>query len=124
MAIELIKTISLAPINSIKVFRKQNNKVVVDALWRIIPMHVSSGQLSSVSRQDGPGTSYTTNVSARLKNSLGEMPYCIVKIELCSERTLILGTPDIPIKPNENISLSIVNFNINHNSIDGPLELV
>lgn len=124
MAIEIIKSIAFAPVNKVIEFIQQGHSVQSRAYWKTIPMHVASGQLTSMSKQEAAGTAYTTNISVRLKESIGMLEHGIFKVELCSGRTLIVGTPDIPVRANENISLSLTSLSITHNSIDPPLELV
>lgn len=124
-SLSLIKQISFAPIDKVTLFTKTSNDTVrVEASWITIPMYVTSGYLNSSTIQGASGSSYKASLSARLQKRIGVTPYCLIKVELCSGENLIIGTPDIPVRSSENVTLSMVKFDVNHNSIDPPLMLI
>jgi len=126
MAVELIQSLSYAKINEIISFqRNSDGSVLVEVTgWTDIPMNPASGEFSYTSRTDSAGISYTTSVGARLREHIGAIPECILKIILCSGRVLILGTPFVPVRGGESRSLTLNRLGIEHYSVDPAALLV
>lgn len=124
MDIELIRDIAYAPIHKVTDFRQQGDKVSVTAQWTNIPMKVSSGTMGYFTRSNTPGVYAVIDVSARLNTRIADPTRCLIKITLCSGISVIIGTPHVPVLPEIRESLTSITFQISHNSMTKPLELL
>lgn len=126
MAIKIISSIQYAPIHGLIGFQTfADGTVMVNVEeWMSIPMHPASGELETSSKQDSSGVYFSTNINARLKESIGPIPASILKITLCSGSEYILGTPSIPIQSLERSTLTMDRFELEYSNVFKPLELV
>jgi len=126
MAIQIIQSIAYANLNEVVSFYPfTTGKVNIEVTgWHPFPMHPASGDLDTSTRTDGPGTTYNSTISARLKNDVQLPDAVILLITLCSGKQLILGSPDIPVRTNKNMSLSLTTLSVSYASFNQPLELI
>lgn len=126
MAVHIIKSMAFTPYHQVVSFvNKPDNTSEVEVVqWFDLDMHPTSGEISYASKENDAGTSYTINVAARLKNPIKQYRYGLLKIELCSGKELIVGTPDVPVSMLESSNLNLTRLNLTHNAIDPPYELI
>lgn len=126
MALQIIQSIAYANLNDVISFYSfPTDKVNIEVTeWHLFPMHPASGDLDTSTRTDGPGTTYNSTISARLKNDIPLPDAVILLITLCSGKQVVLGSPDIPVRANKNISLSLTTLSISYSSFNQPLEVI
>lgn len=123
--LDIISSIQYSPLNKISNYQAlPGNKVSVSTSWAKLPMHVSSADLQVVTRDDVAGTIYQTNINARVKDNINVPPPGIFKVELCSGKVLIVGSPDIPAILNKSNPLSVTSITIAYSTYHQPLELI
>src|SRR5690606_5845838 len=126
MAIQIIQSLSYANLDEVISFYPfptgKANIEVTD--WHPFPTHPASGDLDTTTRTGAPGTTYNSTISARLKTDIELPDAVILLVTLCSGRQLLLGSPDIPVRANKNMSLSLTTLSISYTSFNQPLELI
>lgn len=126
MALHIIKSLAFTPHHQVVSFlHTPDNKAEVEVMqWLDLGMYPTSGEISYASKENDAGTSYTINIAARLKDPIKQYRYGLIKIELCSGKVLIVGTPDVPVSMIENSNLNLTRLSITHNAAQPPLELI
>lgn len=126
MALQIIQSIAYANLNDVVSFypfpKGSVNIEVTD--WKPMFMHPASGDLDTSTRTDGSGTTYNSTISARLKNDIQLPDAVILLITLCSGKQVVLGSPDIPVRANKNMTLSLSTLSISYSCFNQPLELI
>ena len=119
MAVNIIKSISYAEVRDvIKYMDADIDSVDVQVVeWKPIPIHPASADYSCAPKRDNSGVYYTTSINARLKKDIPFDMHCVLKLELCSGVTYIIGTVDVPVIPSIDMNLNISRISI---SIDAP----
>lgn len=125
MSTNIIHSIAFAPFYEVATFfaTPDNKAEVVVSSWTDLEMHPASGELSWQSRNTDSGKVYTINASARLKGRLTVRDKGIMRIELCSGKVYIIGTPDYPISIDENTNINLTKISLSYTSYTPPLEL-
>jgi|SRR5690606_3449065 len=126
MPIQIVESLAYASLNEIISFYPfPAGKVDVQVTnWHPFPMHPASGELDTTTRTDAPGTTYNSTISARLKTDIELPDAVIIRVTLCSGKQLLLGSPDIPVRANKNMSLSLTTLSISYSNYQQPLEIL
>ena len=125
MALQIIQSLAYASIDQIiSYYPFPSGSIEAQVTqWQEIPMYPTSGELATVSRTTESGTTYGSNISARIKSEFQLPDAAILKITLCSGEEYIIGSPDIPVRINQSLDITKApQITINHTSHIPPLK--
>lgn len=87
-----------------------------------VPISKSSGRFNCQSDRSAAGICYNINISARLKESLGDLEPGIYLVTIDDKTTYIIGSEDYPAKYSSSESLTEKSFEISYKSLTKPLK--